>query len=330
MRFLTLASVLVTASALSAVGPAALVTAEKVSGHVGFYDADGNHIKDVKVGVHPHELAFSPDGHYVYATDNGVLWMTEKGNGENTISIIDVRTQAKAGVVDLGRYRRPHGIDVDPQTGQVLVTTELPSALLIIDPAARKVIKTYDVKGQAPHMVRLAPDRRWAYVSNTDTGTVAAIELPTGQVKVIPVGQRPQGTAFSPDAKRLYVANLNSPFITVIDTEKKQAVGQIATGQGPVRVVVSPDGRQLVYALQQAKAVGFASIATGKEEKQVPLTGPPVSMTLSADGKSAYCSVQEQDKVFVISLAERKLTRTMQFQPHSGPDPVLPLPPAAR
>src|SRR4051812_43521185 len=48
------------------------VTAEKVSGHIGFYDANHKVLKEVSVGGHPHELAFSPDGRYVYCTDNGV------------------------------------------------------------------------------------------------------------------------------------------------------------------------------------------------------------------------------------------------------------------
>jgi DNA-binding beta-propeller fold protein YncE len=161
----------------------------KASGHVGFFDADGKVLKEVKIGGHPHEMTFSPDGRYVYTTDNGVLWMTETGQGGNTVSIVDTRTQMLAGTIDLGKYRRPHGIDVDPKTGNLLVTTELPSMLLMVDPRVRKVVKEYDVKGKAPHLVKLAADRGWAYTSNTDTGTVSAVNLQTGEVKVIPTGE---------------------------------------------------------------------------------------------------------------------------------------------
>src|ERR1035438_774566 len=93
--------------------------------------------------------------------------------------------------------------------------------LLMIDPRARKIVKEYDIKGKAPHLVRLANDRVWAYTSNTDTGTVSAVNLETGEVQVIPIGERPQGMAFSPDNRRLYVTNMNSDSISVIDTQSK-------------------------------------------------------------------------------------------------------------
>jgi YVTN family beta-propeller protein len=302
------------------------VAVEKVSGHVGFYDAGGKVIKEVKIGGHPHEMTFSPDGRYLYTTDNGVLWMTEAAPGGNTVSIVDTRTQTLAGTIDLGKYRRPHGIDMDPKTGNLLVTTELPSMLLMVDPRGRKVVKEYDIKGKAPHLVKLAADGTWAYTSNTDTGTLSAVNLQTAEVKVIKIGERPQGMAFSPDGRRLYVTNMNSDSISIIDTQAKTRIGDIPTGKGPVRIMITPDGKTAVYALQTGEAVGFANTETRKEESQVKLTGQPVSLTFSADKKTAFSAVQSQDKIFVIPLATRKIEKTIAAPTGSGPDPYLPLP----
>jgi len=304
---------------------ASYVAVEKASGHVGFFDRDGKVLKEVNIGGHPHEMTFSPDGRYVYTTDNGVLWMTETGSGGNTVSIIDTRTQSLVGTIDLGKYRRPHGIDVDPKTGNLLVTTELPSMLLMVDPRARNVVKEYDIKGKAPHIVKLAADRVWAYTSNTDTGTLSAVNLRTSEVKVIPIGERPQGMAFSPDGRRLYVTNLNSDSISVIDTKAKVRIGDIPTGKGPVRIMITPDGKTAVYALQTGEAVGFANTETRKEEAQVKLTGQPVSLTFSADKKYAFSAVQSQDKIFVIPLATRRIEKVISTTPGAGPDPYLPL-----
>ncbi len=279
------------------------------------------------MGAHPHEMAFSPDGRTVYVTDNGVLWMTETGPGGNTVSIVDIRAEKNVGRIDLGEYRRPHGIAMDPKTGHLLVTTERPSALLVVDPRARKVLRKLATGGEAPHMV--LPDRegRWAYVSNTNTGAIGAVDLESGQVKLIPVGARPQGAAFSPDFTRLYVANSGGASITVIDTRKKKAIGEIACGKGPVRLAVTPDGGTIVYALQAGEAVGFANAKTLKQEAEAPLTGQPVSLTLSLDGRTAYSSVQSQDKIFVLSIAGRKVERVIEAPKGSGPDPFLPLNP---
>lgn len=321
--------ILLLAPALVRAADPALAIIEKASGHVGFFDLQGHELKEVAVGAHPHEMTFSSDGKYLFTTDNGVMIMTEKSQGENTVSIVDVPRETKAGVIDLGEHRRPHGIDFDPSTGHVLVTTELPSALLILDPAKRTVLDVYDVKGRAPHMVRLAPDRRTAFVTCTDTSTLSIVDLKTRQVIVVPVGARPQGIVFSPDYKRAYIANSDGHTITVVDVTAKKVIGDIPVGgshSGPVRVAISPDGKTAISALQLDHAISFADTAAMKEEKTIPLPGSPVSMTLSADGKSAYCSIQDLDQVFEISIANRSILRSFKTPPHSGPDPVLPLP----
>jgi DNA-binding beta-propeller fold protein YncE len=205
-------------AALCAFGQQAdLAVVQKIAGSVGFYTRDGQHLGDVKVGEHPHEAVLSPDKRLLYVTDNGILWMTYKGEGGNTISIVDVKARKKVGVIDLGSNRRPHGIDLDPKTGRLVATTENPSGLVLVDPVARKVLRKYDVKGEAPHMVRLGPDARIAYVSNTNSGTLAAVNLETGEARTIATGARPQGIVFSGDQKTMYVANSEANTISVVD-----------------------------------------------------------------------------------------------------------------
>jgi YVTN family beta-propeller protein len=302
-----------------------LAVVQKIAGSVGFYTRDGKLVGEVKVGTHPHEAVLSRDKRVLYVTDNGILWMTEKGEGGNTISIVNVETRTKAGVIDLGSNRRPHGIDLDPRTGRLVATTENPSGLVLVDPVARKVLRKYDVKGEAPHMVRLGPDSRIAYVSNTNSGTMAAVNLETGEAKTIPTGARPQGTVFSRDWKTMYVTNSEANTISIIDVDKFQVTGTIQTGKWPCRLALTPDGKSVVYALQNTEAVGFADLATKKEVKQTPLGGKLVSLTLSRDGRYAYSSAQEQDKISVISIAERKVVRVIETPKGSGPDPVIAL-----
>ena len=302
-----------------------LAVVQKIAGSVGFYTRDGKFISDVKVGEHPHEAVLSPDKRLLYVTDNGILWMTYKGEGGNTISIVDVKARKKVGVIDLGSNRRPHGIDLDPKTGHLVATTENPSGLVLVDPVARTVLRKYDVKGEAPHMVRLSPDSRMAYVSNTNSGTLAAVNLETGDAKTIPTGTRPQGTVFSHDKKTMYVTNSEANTISIVDVDKFQVTGTIQTGKWPCRLALTPDGKSLVYALQTSESVGFAALATKKEVKQVPLGGKLLSLTLSSDGRYAYSSAQELDKIYVVSLADQKLAHTIETPKGSGPDPVIAL-----
>lgn len=312
---------------ISAAGQtAAFVIGEKAAGSIGFYDAEFHRIGGAKVGAHPHEIALTPDRKTLYIADNGVMWMTETGPGDNTVSVVDIASMKRTATINLGEFRRPHGITYDASSNHVYVTTEKPSKLLVLDSKTLKINRTYDVKGQAPHIVKLDHKREWAYVSNTDTGNLSAIKLDSGQVISMPSGERPQGQAMSPDGRTMFVANSGGNSISVFDLERKKNVGSIATsGKAPVRLVVSKDGKTLIYALQEGRTVGFADIAARKELLEIPVGGRPVSMSLSLDGKLAYCSVQEEDEINIISVPDRKVLRVVHTPKGMGPDPVVPL-----
>ena len=79
--------------AISQFGQSTLAIVEKKAGKVGFYTEEGRRLGEVQVGPYPHEMAFSPDHRLLYVTDNGMLWMTDPGEGGNSISIIDVRSR---------------------------------------------------------------------------------------------------------------------------------------------------------------------------------------------------------------------------------------------
>ena len=91
----------------------------------------------------------------------------------------------RTGVIDLGSYRRLDGMDIDTKNNRMVVTIENPDGLLLIDLASEKVLRKYDVKGGDPHMVMLAPDGKTAYVSNTASKTLAAVNLDSGDVSLI-------------------------------------------------------------------------------------------------------------------------------------------------
>lgn len=301
-----------------------LAVIEKKAGAVGFFAEDGKLLGEVKVGSFPHEAVLSADGR-LYVSDNGVLWMTEDKIGGNTISVVDVRSMKKVDQIDLGRFHRPHGIAIIPGTNRLLVTTERPAGLILIDPAERKIIRDYDVKGKSPHMVVPLPGGEWAFVSDTDSNSVAAIQLHTGSTKLIPTGARPQGAVLSPAGDRLYVVNTSGNQISIIDTRRQAVVGVIPTGKGPGRIAITPDGKTLIYNLQFEPAVGFADIASRKQTAMVALSGRPLSLTLTRDGARAFAGIQDQDKVCFISVRDRKIERVIETPKGSGPDPAIPL-----
>ncbi|MBS1859790.1 MAG: PQQ-binding-like beta-propeller repeat protein [Acidobacteria bacterium] len=304
--------------------PAYLAVVEKIAGAIGFLSEDGKLLGEVKVGSFPHEAVLAPDGR-LYVSVNGVLWMTEDKEGANTVAVVDTRAMKKVGEIGLGRFHRPHGIALVPGSDRLLATTERPAGLVLIDPATGRVVRDYDVKGRSPHMVIPMPGGRMAFVSDTDSNAVAAIDLATGAVTLIPTGARPQGAVLSPGGDKLYVVNTSGNQISIIDTARLAVTGVIPTGKGPGRIAITPDGRTLVYNLQFEPAVGFADTASGKQTAMVSLTGRPLSLTMTRDGARAFAGIQDQDKVCFVSVAGRKIERVIELPKGSGPDPAIPL-----
>lgn len=305
---------------------AAMAVVEKKVGKVAFYSADGNRLGEVKVGVYPHEMAFSRDRRLLYVSDNGVEWMNDKGQGGGTLSIIDIASRKKVGVIDLGTYRRPHGIQVLPGTGHLIVTIENPHGLLLVDPVGKKVLRKYEVKGESPHMVLLGPNAETAWASNANSGEVAVVNIATGNVeKLIPTGKNPQGAVMTNDGKWIYLTNTASDIISVIDAARREIVGEIKTGKGPARIVLSPDEKTLVYNLLTGQAVGFADVQTRKQTGVIQLPGNPLSISASQDGRTVYLGMQDSDKIAVVSVPERKIIRVIDTPKGAGPDTVAPL-----
>jgi DNA-binding beta-propeller fold protein YncE len=299
-----------------------LLVLHKGSSSLGFYSPAGKLLQNVPVGQHPHEMVLSADGRVLYITDNGTMRIEEAGSGGNTLSIVDVAARKKIGEISLGRYRRPHGIALNPRTGRLYVDTELPDALLEIDPVARKVVKTWDTNGRTSHMVTLGLDGRRAYVCNSTSNDVSSILLSTGELQLIPTGERPEGSVLSHSGEELYVCNRETQKISVISAAKQAVVGEITTGRGPLRAALTPDGKLLVYVLYHDEAIEIADPAARKALASVKLGGRPVSLSVSPDGRRAYASVEEQDTVYVVSIPDRKILQTFKTAPGSGPDPV--------
>ncbi|MBI2685276.1 MAG: hypothetical protein HYX27_03095 [Acidobacteria bacterium] len=306
-----------------------LLVLHKGHSSLGFYTDEGKLIANAPVQPHPHELVFSPDGRYAYTTDNGTMRIEQAGTGGNTVSIIDLKDRKKIGEISLGEFRRPHGIDMIRSTGQLLVSTELPDQLLLIDPAKRQIVKTWPTGGKTAHMVVVTPDGKYAFISNSTSANVSAIELATGKVKLIATGARPEGSVVSRDGRRVYVCNRDGAQITVIDTAKLEAVRTIKSSPGPVRIALTPDQRLLVYGLLDERGVEWVDLKTGKIAGKVPLPaelGQIVSLHLSQDGKTAYAANENMDMVYAVSIPEKKIVRSFRITKGYSPDPVVPKP----
>ena len=298
-----------------------LLVSQKADKSVAWYTLGGELLAETSVSDHPHEIVRSADGSRLYVTDNGVMQIENAGEGGNAISVIDVEAREKVAEIDLGTWHRPHGIDLCAD-GTLLVTSENPDQLLVIDPAEAAIRHEYPTGGETPHIVRCSPDSTTAYVSNARSGTVAKIGLASGEHELIETGDRPEGSTLSKDGSKLYVAHRDADKIVVLDTAEWKVLGEIATPGAPVRCGLAMNETMLAYGLFDGAAIGFADLEKMEEVGRIPLAGPAVSLETHG-GETALTCAQAEGVCYVVSVPERKILHEVRVKEGANPDPAL-------
>jgi YVTN family beta-propeller protein len=96
------------------------------------------------------------------------------------------------------------------------------------------------LQGSPSHGMGIAPDGKTLWVNSKINSHVYAYSMP--DVKYlggVRVGKVPDWLTFSPDSKKLYVANAHSNFVSVIDVAARKEVAQIKVGQVPKRNITA-------------------------------------------------------------------------------------------
>jgi YVTN family beta-propeller protein len=262
-------------------------------------------------GYDPREIAVTPDGRTAYISNYGA---------GDSISVIDVRTRKELRKIDLGADRDPHGIQVSRDGRKLYVTAETVHAVLEIDVATDRVLRTLKT-GRKSHMLVLAPDGRRLYTSNGPSGTVTVLDLETGvAVAEIPTGRGSAGIDITPDGRTVWTASVNANTVSVVDTTTLKVVARLPRTERPFLVKITPDGRTALvsYAHPQSHwgAVVFFDVAT-RRELGATKTGPVIGMAIDGAGKTAYAVRADADALFVIDLRTNAFVRTIPVAGHS-------------
>ncbi len=304
---------------------ATLVVAHKWDDSIGFYDArSGTALTTIAVGKKPHEMAPSQDGKLAYATLYGVDLYTEPGEGGRSIAIIDLAKRTKVGEIDLGKYRRPHGIEVGHRSGLLYVTSDRPPALLVIDPRRRAIDFAVELAdpNSLSHMVAVAPDEKTAFVANSGNGTVSAIDLHSKQeARRISIGGVPMGMALTADGKTLFATNRTANGVAVIDAAERKVKRVIEISGQPVRAHLTPDGKWLVVTLIDS---GEAALVDAKEltlVRRLSIGQRVEGIIVDPAGRFAYASAQADNKVIKFSLDTWQ--RVLEIPTRTRPDPLI-------
>ena len=165
----------------------------------------------IAVGDSPYSIGITPDGKHVYVSNNS----------GNTISIINTGTNTVEKTITSGLLDGPDGISFTPDGKKAYVNSLSTNTVLVIDTKTQSVVKSIPVGNYPENGSVITPDGRFVYIGNVNSQSLSVIDTATDTtvhaIQLVGVSS-PQGLAFSPDGKRLYVTDSYAG-ILIIDTD---------------------------------------------------------------------------------------------------------------
>ncbi len=225
-------------------------------------------------GKGPHEVAASPDGRYAY-------------------------------VSNYGQFRIFQGQPPQQEPGNTIT---------VLDLKQRAVKATFDLGAyMRPHGIWVSRDGTRVWVTSEATQSVLELDAATG--KILKVWKTDQQTSHmvvpALDEKKLYVANIGSGSVSVID-RASDAVKTIPTAAGSEGIAVSPDGREVWVCNRAANTLSVISTADDRVLATFESGGQmPIRVKFTPDGKQAWVSNARSNSVTVFQVVGRKLIGTV-------------------
>ncbi len=323
----------------------------------------------IATGGYPAGIAISPDGTRAYVanlTTSSVTVIDVDPNSATYNQVVDTNTTV-TGVQNIQVGNSPVGVAITPDGKRLYVTNAGSNSVSVIDiapgsPNRYKAIDTDGVAangitnipvGNSPKEIAISPDGTRAYVANAGSSTVTVIDIDptsanynkvidadssTPAVDAIPVGSGPYAVSVTPNGQQLYVTNITSTSVTVVDVEAGSptryqvvdangaAAGKdiaLATSANPNGVAFSPDGTRAYVTNTNLDSVTVIDIAPGSPTRyqiidtnpatpavdNIPVGDAPVGIKISADGTRAYLVNSLGNTMSVVDIAPGSPTR---------------------
>ncbi len=228
--------------------------------------------------------------------------------GSNTVSVIDIATNAVVATVPVGTF--PAGVAVNPAGAFVYVTNRDSNNVSAIDVHTNTVVATVPV-GTQPIGVAVNVAGTFAYVANSGSNTVSVIDTTSATVVAsVPVGTTPVGIAVNPTGTFAYVTNFGSNVVSVIDTGIRTVVATVPVGISPHGVAVNPAGTFAYVTNANSASVSVIDTAINAVVATVPMAGYPVSVAVNPAGTLAYVAAAGTDTISAIDTATNTVAMT--------------------
>jgi YVTN family beta-propeller protein len=203
-------------------------------------------VKFIRVLRGVHNTFITPDSKYVVAGSTG----------GSVATVIDTATEIPAWSIHFEGGVRPLCFETNPDgsTKRMFVQVTNLHGFAIVDWATRKEVgritlpelppgeprNNDGIQGAPAHGILIAPDGKTLWSTSKFNSRVYAYAMPDlkylGEVKV---GKVPDWLTFTPDSKKLYVANAHDNTVSVVDVAARKEITKLKVGQVPKRNITA-------------------------------------------------------------------------------------------
>ena len=303
-----------------------LVVLNKSDATASLIDLDSRRVAaTVATGAGPHEVSVSPDGRRALVSNYG------SGQPGSTLTLIDLVHARVLRTVDLGVYRRPHGVQWLADNRRAVVTAEASKALLLVDADAGAVVGAVTTGQEVSHTVALTPDGVRAFVANIGSGSVTAVDLRRQAViGTVATGKGAEGIDVTPDGRRVLVANREADTVSVLDAATLAIQATLVSKTFPIRVKVTPDGRRALVSNAGTGDVAVFDTTSLAELRRVAFSAPlapgtgrmlagrfgtspvPIGIVIEPGGGRAYVALSAADVIAIVDLDRWQVIDTLK------------------
>lgn len=288
--------------------------------------ASGRVAYALPVGNGPHEVAVSIDGATAVACNYG----TAQAPG-SSLTVLDLAGRRVERTIDLGMYRRPHGIAWLPDNRRVVVTVEANQAVLVVDVHAGVVERAIATNENGTHLLVRSRDGSRVYTANIGAGSVSMIDLLSGTLlKTTHLGRGPEAIDLSPDGKELWTADRPLERVFMLDATTLDTITSAATGKFPNRLKFTPDGRHVLLSNAQSGYVGIYEVKRRTEIARIPFavdtallrpqllgsqmgnSATPLGILMHPGGTRAWVALAAMDRIAEVDIETRTVVRLLQ------------------
>ena len=202
-------------------------------------------IKFIRILRGVHNTFITPDSKYVVAGSTG----------GSVATVIDTETDLPVWSIHFEGGVRPLCFETNPDgsTKRMFVQITNLHGFAIVDWEKRKEvgrIKLPDVpvaernsegiQGAPAHGIQVSPDGKTLWSTSKINSHVYAYSMPDlNYLGAVRVGKVPDWLTFTPDSKKLYVANAHDNVVSVIDVAGRKELTKIKVGQVPKRNITA-------------------------------------------------------------------------------------------